>query len=160
MMEAMREIDVVSGEAPFAETVTIGSHVLTSDEPRDAGGDDRGPAPHELLVAALGACTAMTLQAYARRKGWPLERVRVHLGGGRQGDAFHIARAIALEGPLSDEQRTRLREIAEKCPVHRTLTGTIHIATELVPRDQVEEADLESFPASDAPAWTLGKDED
>lgn len=157
----MRTIEVVSDEAPMRERISIGPHALVSDEPVDAGGGDAGPQPHELLLAALGACTATTLRMYARRKQWPLEAVRVRVRATRDGGAFAIKRRIEVDGELSDEQRAALKVIAEKCPVHRTLTGQIRITTTVhVAADKVLEADEESFPASDAPAWTLGDDED
>lgn len=120
-----------------------GRHRLTADEPVAAGGEDTGPNPYELLLMSLGACTSMTLRLYAERKAWPLERVIVRLRHERVHAADcadcidkpalldRIERTIELEGPLDDAQRDRLVEIAEKCPVHRTLTSHISIETRL-----------------------------
>ena len=138
-----REVLVTSTPAPFEQTIIAGSHRLIGDEPVSSGGGDAGPNPYDLLLAALGSCTSMTVTLYARRKQWPLERVdvalshsRVHAedcadceGGKRRLE--RIERRITLTGSLSDEQKTRLLEIAEKCPVHRTLTGEIDIRTTL-----------------------------
>jgi putative redox protein len=133
---------VESGDG-LAQILTDGRHELIADEPVAAGGSDRGPSPYELLLMSLGACTAMTLRLYARRKAWPLERVQVHLRHGRihaedcasceteQGFLDRIERRIELAGPLSTEQRTRLLQIADKCPVHRTLRSEIVIDTSL-----------------------------
>jgi uncharacterized OsmC-like protein len=111
---------------------------LRTDEPVSAGGDGTGPDPYVLLMAALGTCISMTVTLYARRKAWPLERVRVSLSQRRvhardcveckddaEGYVHRIERSVQLEGELTDEQRTRLMEIAGKCPVHRTLTSQI-----------------------------------
>lgn len=125
----MREIHVRWAAGRFGQSIEIGGHHLSADEPVDAGGDDAGPAPHELLLAALGSCTAMTLRAYAERKGWPLRDVRVRLTGSSADGKYAISRRLALTGELDAEQRRRLVEIAEKCPVHRTLTGEIVIET-------------------------------
>ncbi|HEX8283096.1 MAG TPA: OsmC family protein [Pyrinomonadaceae bacterium] len=116
---------------------------LVTDEPVALGGEGAGPDPYTLLLAALGSCVSMTLMLYARRKGWPLERVRVRLRQRRvhakdcaecesdSNDFVHqIERAVELDGDLDDEQRARLQEIAHRCPVHRTLTNEIAI-TEL-----------------------------
>ena len=128
----------------FTTTVTAGEHSLVADEPLGAGGDDLGPTPYELLLAALGTCTAMTLLSYARHKAWPLERVtirlahdRVHAADCRDCETApvrvdRISRQIGLVGPLDDEQRARLVEIAARCPVHRTLTGEIRIVDSIV----------------------------
>jgi uncharacterized OsmC-like protein len=129
-----------TGEGKLSQAVMIGRHVLRADEPVEAGGDDLGPAPHEFLLAALGACTAMTVKMVAARKGWPLEHVEVQLrrgklpseGGGPP--ATLILRDILLDGPLDEEQRKKLLEIAEKCPVHKTLTGEIKIVSGLIGR--------------------------
>jgi putative redox protein len=122
-----------------------GRHELIADEPEGMGGTDAGPSPYELLLMSLGACTSMTLRLYAQRKGWPLEAVRVHLKHDRihaedcrdcetkAGKIDRIDRAIEMTGPLSDEQRGRLLEIADKCPVHKTLTSEIKIVTRYVP---------------------------
>jgi putative redox protein len=117
------------GREAYATAVTLGRHHLTADEPVAKGGQDAGPAPYQLLAAALGACTGMTLRMYADRKGWPLEAVEVTVHhdtlppaaeGERRGDRF--TRQIAIRGDLDEEQRSRLLAIADKCPVHRTLS--------------------------------------
>jgi len=116
-------------------------HALVSDEPGEAG-DDLGPDPYELLLSALGACTTMTVQMYARRKSWPLDDVRVELSHARvhQADCEHceeqqayldrIHLKLELAGDLSDEQLLRLREIAARCPVRKTLEGRIEVVEE------------------------------
>ncbi|HKQ30871.1 MAG TPA: OsmC family protein [Burkholderiales bacterium] len=135
---------VVHGRASgFAQEITVGDHRLVSDEPATAGGTDTGSTPYDLLLAALGSCTSMTLGLYARRKHWPLEGVTVRLRHSRahatdclecQDKAVMLDRidcAIELRGVLTDEQRGKLLEIAKKCPVHRTLTSEIAIYTHL-----------------------------
>jgi putative redox protein len=128
----MRTAVVATSEGKLRQTVRIGSHVLAADEPVADGGDDAGPAPHEFILAGLGACTSMTMKLYAARKGWPVERIVVTVDGDHVDGAFVLTRHIALEGALTEEQRARLLEIANKCPVHRSLSGPIRIATDLV----------------------------
>jgi len=132
---------IESGEGKFTEHLLDGRHRLLADEPVKAGGNDRGPGPYELLLMALGACTAMTLRLYADRKRWPVERVSVRLRHSRihaedcadcetkQGMLDRIERVISIEGALDEVQRQRLMEIADMCPVHRTLTSEIKIET-------------------------------
>ncbi len=132
-----------SGEARLMQHVVARHHRSLADEPENYGGTDRGPTPYELLLAGLGACTSMTLRLYADRKKWPLERTTVSLRHDRihaedcencetkEGKVDLIRRDLRLEGDLSDDQRDRLLQIADKCPVHRTLTGEIRIETEL-----------------------------
>jgi putative redox protein len=120
-----------SAGGKYRQTVSIGPHTYASDVMPKDGGDDAGPEPHEYLLAALGACTSITLQMYAGRKGWKLTKVDVTVAAEQANGAFVMHREIALEGDLDDAKRTRLREIAEKCPVHRTLTGTVRIETTL-----------------------------
>jgi putative redox protein len=128
----------VSGSAKgFAQDITNGRNHLAADEPISAGGTDTGLDPHELLIAALGACTSMTISMYARHKEWPLESVSVSLRHAKVAEADgsqveRIERDITLHGSLSEEQRTRLLDIANKCPVHRTLTSKLNIDTQLV----------------------------
>jgi putative redox protein len=125
----------------FQQTVSIGPHQLLADEPVAAGGEDSGPGPYDLVLAGLGACTSMTMRLYADRKSLPLERVTVTLRHSKihaqdcaecetkEGMLDQIDRVIAMEGALDNEQRKKLMEIADKCPVHRTLTSEIHIVT-------------------------------
>ena len=131
---------LVRGNASgFAQDITAGHHQLKSDEPINVGGTNTGPSPYDLLLAALGSCTSMTVAMYARRKQWPLRDVEVRLKHSRiyandcadcetkVGLLDKIEREIVLTGPLTEEQRTRLLEIANKCPVHRTLASEIKI---------------------------------
>ena len=125
----MRNVAVGWAGGKFSQDIEVGGHAFRSDEEAEKGGDDTGATPHELLLAALGSCTAMTLKAYAERKGWPLEDVKVTLNGVNGEGAYVITRLVAMHGDLDAEQRQRLLEIADKCPVHRTLTGEITINT-------------------------------
>jgi uncharacterized OsmC-like protein len=133
---------VVTSQRNLQNEVTYGPHTFITDEPVEAGGEDVGPDPYTLLLAALGSCISMTVNLYARRKQWPLEQVTVRLRQNRihasdcqacenkEGYVHHIERSVTLSGNLTDEQRSRLLEIAHKCPVHKTLTSPI-IITEL-----------------------------
>ncbi len=125
----METVKVRTGSGKFGQEIQIGRHRLAADEPATNGGGDAAPSPHELVLAGLGACTSMTLKMYAERKGWPLERVEVDLTLEKEGESTVIRRAIRLSGGLDAEQRTRLLEIAGKCPVHKTLAGEIRIET-------------------------------
>ena len=135
---------IVRGAADgFVQEIIAGPHHLRSDEPASAGGTDTGPTPYDLLLAALGACTSMTMAMYARRKNWPLERVTVRLRHSRvhaedcascetqDSRLTVIDREIAVEGSLDDDQRARLVAIANRCPVHLTLSSRIDIRTTL-----------------------------
>jgi len=139
----MRDVVSFGPATGFAQTVEVGSHWFAADEPVERGGTDTGPTPYDLLAAALGTCTSMTLGFYARREGIPLEDVRVVVRHARihtedcaacatrEGRIDHLQREIELTGPLSDAQREDLLRIADRCPVHRTLTSDIHITTRL-----------------------------
>lgn len=128
----MRDVTVRTGEGKFQQLVLVGPHHELADEPTDLGGDDTGPSPFEHVLAGLGACTSMTVKMYADRKTWPLKAVRVDVSIHKQDDGYRLNRSIRLEGDLTDEQRTRLLEIANKCPVHKMLTGKIEIESALV----------------------------
>ena len=136
----MSEVVVTSLENLRNEVRYGAGHSFITDEPVAAGGEDAGPDPYTLMLAALGSCISMTLKLYARRKQWPLESVNVHLRQSRihskdcqectqdqDGFVHRIERKVSITGPLSEEQRARLQEIAHKCPVHRTLTSEIVI---------------------------------
>lgn len=125
-----------TGESAFSVVIEVSGHRLTGDEPRDAGGENLGPSPYDLLTASLGECTAMTIRWYARQKSWPLQRVEVKVthrkekrpGQSQPADIF--TKAITLHAPLLDDsQRARLLEIAAKCPIQRTLEGVPVIET-------------------------------
>lgn len=138
------DVSVTGDASGFAQQVVVGSHRLTADEPIDVGGKDTGPSPYDLLLAALGSCTSMTISLYARTKKWPLESVTVNLRHSKihatdcgdcetkEGKIDRIDREIHFVGNLDPEQRKRLLEIADKCPVHRTLESEIDIQTRAV----------------------------
>ena len=125
----------------YAQRIEARNHQFAADEPAEVGGKDTGPTPYELLLAALGSCTTITVQMYARRKQWPLTGIQVQLSHRKihardcadcdQEDGFvdEIEKQIELQGPLNDEQRQRLLEIADRCPVNRTLLNTPKIRT-------------------------------
>ena len=131
----------------FRTGIGIRQHTLVADEPESVGGTDEGPTPYDLLGAALGSCTAMTLRMYADRKGWPLRGITVHVEHERvhaddcahcesaEGRIDRLRRTLTLDGDLDDAQRARLTEIADRCPVHRTLQSEILITTDLAARD-------------------------
>lgn len=147
-----------AGEGFFAQDIRVGRHRLRADEPTAFGGGDTGPSPYGLLAAALGACTAMTLRLYARNKGWPLEHVSVRLRHSKvhaedcqrcetkEGKVDRIDRTVTLEGPLSVEQRQRLMQMADRCPVHRTMESEIDVHTFLE-----DEPPTANNPANDEP---------
>ncbi len=128
----------------YTTQITTAHHQVIADEPGPEG-DDLGPAPYELLLSALGACTSMTLLMYARRKVWPLEEVHVELTherdyardcedcDGSEVQLERVRRHIRLVGPLTEAQRVRLAEIAARCPVHRTLSAATRIEDVLEP---------------------------
>jgi putative redox protein len=140
-----RESGVVvrTGTSKYRTDIIAGRHRLVADEPVSAGGTDAGPTPYDYLAAALGSCTSMTLRMYADRKGWPLEETVVRLGHRKihaqdcescetqTGLIDRFDRDIELAGPLDAAQRERLLQIADRCPVHRTLHGEVQVKTTL-----------------------------
>jgi uncharacterized OsmC-like protein len=138
-------VSVDSASPDFLENIHAGRHLFHADEPVSAGGKDAAPTPYELLLGALGACKAITLRMYAARKRWPLQRVRVNLSHAKAHaedcvdcdsersliDLIEVE--IQLVGELTDEQRRTLLSVAEKCPIHRTLTSQIQIRTRAAP---------------------------
>ncbi len=138
------EVVTRTGQRGFTTEIRAGNHSLLADEPEKFGGNDLGPNPYDLLNAALGACTSMTLQMYARRKKWPLKEAIVHLKHDKVygedcatcdekgGKLDQLSREIELIGDLDEGQRARLMEIADKCPVHKTLLSKISITTKAI----------------------------
>lgn len=127
-------VSVSIGTEPYATQIQAGQHAIIADEPGNLGGKDVGPDPYALLLSGLGACKAITARMYADRKGWPLEGVRVGLAHsrpeGRDGPEL-ITVTFAFDGDLTDEQRQRLLEIAEKCPVQKTITGGLRVESSM-----------------------------
>jgi uncharacterized OsmC-like protein len=137
-------VTVRTGRDHYRTDIIAGGHTLIADEPKGDGGGDAGPTPYDLVAAALGACTAMTLRMYADRKQWPLDEVIVRVTHSKDHAADEarceqgadarldvLRRVIVLGGPLGDTQRARLLEIADKCPVHRTLSAGLRVETQL-----------------------------
>ena len=143
-LDTDKQVVAKLGGDGYTTEILAGQHGLIADESEEVGGDDFGPSPYELLSSALAACTVMTLQMYARRKKWDLKEVKVHINHGKKyvedchdcdkntSKIDHFERCIEFEGDLSEEQIARLLEIADKCPVHRTLSRDISISTDLL----------------------------
>lgn len=127
-------VTVEINHLPYETKVIARNHALRADEPGDLGGHNTGPTPYELLLGAVGACKAITAKMYADRKGWPLTKVRVDLSHDRphgRGGPELITAVLTFEGDLDDEQRERLLEIAEKCPVQKTITGDLSVQSSM-----------------------------
>lgn len=146
---------VVTSRTNLQNEVRYGEgHTFTTDEPVEAGGEDAGPDPYTLVLGALGSCISMTVTLYARRKQWPVETVTVRLRQNRmhakdcdvcddtEGFIHRIERSVTITGNLTEEQRTRLQEIAHKCPIHKTLSSKIVIT-------DLKDETLESSEAGD-----------
>lgn len=140
-LRAENQVSVHIGTEGYTTDIVAGKHALRADEPESVGGNNFGPNPYDLLLSSLGACTAMTMRMYADRKGWPVEDVYVHLEHSKKhaadcaeaetttGRIDHIVRHIEIVGDLDEAQRKRLMEIADKCPVHRTLHNEVIVNT-------------------------------
>ncbi|MCC8535735.1 OsmC family protein [Xanthomonas codiaei] len=132
-----RPVSVSTGSVPYTVTIHDGQHRWLGDAQPANGGADAGPDPESQVLGALGACTAITVSMVAARKQWPLTGVHVHLHYTQRGaGGTEIGREIVLDGALDDSQRARLMEVADKCPIHRLLTGEVRIAT----RPQIQAA--------------------
>jgi putative redox protein len=124
-------VSVLLGPSDFPTLITARQHEIRADEPIDSGGSDTGAEPFELLLASVGACTAITLRMYARRKGWPLDAVQVEAGFDQAQGHRLIRMSLSVTGELSSEQRGRLLQIANACPVHKALTTGVMVETQL-----------------------------
>jgi putative redox protein len=124
------EVTTHRGTGPLQQVIEIGPHRLLTDIAPEFGGEASGPEPHDILAAALAACTALTVNLYAKRKGYALDDVQVAIRHGHEGTAYALHRTIHYVGQLSEDDKARLTDIANKCPVHKTLSGQINITTE------------------------------
>lgn len=143
LTDAQTVVSIKDKTNKFLTQIQTGRHSLLADEPADVGGEDLGPSPYQLLTSALGACTAMTMRMYADRKGWEVDEIRVHLNHEKKhsddcadcekptSKIDHFERIIEIDSKLDETQRQRLLEIANKCPVHRTLEGEVKVETRL-----------------------------
>lgn len=127
----MHVVNASIGTVAYAVTVTAGEHRLIADELPKLGGRDAGPAPYDLLLASLGACTVITLRMYADRKQLPVQAIHVELSYRKEGERGRVDRALRIEGDLTEEQRKRMAEIAERTPVTLTLKAGVDIHTDL-----------------------------
>jgi len=152
-----RDGRVSSTDRPRRQLITVGPHRVVADLPADEDGEDSGPGPYDLLLGALGACTAMTVQWYAEKHHLALEHVEVRVSQSRTDKGHVFRRSLLLVGDLSEADRAKLEHAADACPVSRTLTGGISIETRAAVDQSVDEASRESFPASDAPPWPSGR---
>jgi putative redox protein len=128
----MNQVRVRHESGKLRQELFVGRHHFVADELIEQGGEDNGPSPFDFLASALGACTAITLRMYAQRKSWPLETADIVVTLSKVSDATKFDRTIDLKGALTIEQKSRLLEIANRCPVHRILTEKIEITTSLV----------------------------
>ena len=126
------EVRTSTGGSSYITKIEARHHALIADEPEDLGGSDGGPTPMELALGALGACTGITLEMYARRKGWPLTGVDAVVTSTEVDRKRSIDVALTLRGPLTDEQKTRLLQIAHACPVHKVMSGQAALSATLV----------------------------
>jgi len=124
------EVTTHRGTGPLQQVIEIGPHRILTDVGTAFGGEASGPEPHDILAAALAACTTLTVNLYARRKGYALDDVQVTIRHGQEDAAYALHRTIHYVGRLSEDDKARLTEIANKCPVHKTLSGRINITTE------------------------------
>ncbi len=128
----MRKVEVQFGSGPLQQRLSVGDLHFLSDSEVSRGGDGTGPSPHELLAAALGACTGMTLKMYAERKQWSLQNAIISVDIVRENNIERFIRTIQLIGDLNQEQKERFIDIANKCPIHKALSGEIEIQTECI----------------------------
>jgi len=129
VMSGLREVRSTTAQGKFGQTIRVGRHALPVDEPEPKGGNDTGPAPHELLLSSLASCIAMTIQGYADRKGLVLRRVEVTVNGRHVDGAFVIEKHVDIDGDIDASQLSRLLEVGDRCPVTRTLSNPIRIVT-------------------------------
>ncbi|HUO92236.1 MAG TPA: OsmC family protein [Rhizomicrobium sp.] len=160
----MTRARAIIGTKKYSVRIEADGHMMAADEPPSNGGAGSAPDPYELLLASLGACTAITLRMYVERKGWNVRAIGVDLHFVRKDKEERIDRTVTLDGELSEEQRARIAEIAEKTPVTLTLKRGLAIKTDFAPAgteimpdldERLDEALEETFPASDPPAVTL-----